>query len=145
VLAAVTGGELRILDARPEEHRATRLAFQKLGLEFRGDGRDIVVRGGQELRVQPDLGGAIPKIEDAPWPGFPADLTSLAVVGATQTEGTVLIFEKMFESRLFFVDRLAAMGAKLILCDPHRVVISGPAKLSAKSSSAPTSARAWRS
>jgi UDP-N-acetylglucosamine 1-carboxyvinyltransferase len=129
VLAAVTGGELRILDARPEEHRATRLAFQKLGLEFRGDGRDIVVPGGQRLRVAPDLGGAIPKIEDAPWPGFPADLTSLAVVGATQTEGTVLIFEKMFESRLFFVDRLAAMGAKLILCDPHRVVISGPAKL----------------
>lgn len=128
-LAAVTGGELRLVDARPEEHRATRIAFAKLGIRFEADGPDIVVPGGQELRVAQDLMGAIPKIEDAPWPGFPADLTSIAVVGATQTEGTVLIFEKMFESRLFFTDRLAAMGARLILCDPHRVVVSGKAQL----------------
>lgn len=128
-LAAVTGGELRLLGARPEEHRATRIAFEKLGLHFEGDGEDIVVPGGQELRVAHDLMGAVPKIEDSPWPGFPADLTSIAVVAATQTEGTVLIFEKMFESRLFFTDRLAAMGARLILCDPHRVVVSGKTQL----------------
>jgi UDP-N-acetylglucosamine 1-carboxyvinyltransferase len=131
VLAAATGGELTIQDARPEEHRATKLAFGKLGLEFKTDaqGKDIIVPGGQRLRVRSDLGNAIPKIEDAPWPGFPADLTSIAVVCATQSDGTVLVFEKMFESRLFFVDRLASMGARLILCDPHRVVITGRAQL----------------
>ncbi|MEQ8277705.1 MAG: UDP-N-acetylglucosamine 1-carboxyvinyltransferase [Deltaproteobacteria bacterium] len=133
-LAAVTGGELRILDARPEEHRSTRIAFKKIGIEFHAgeNGRDIVVPGGQRMKVAEDLGGAIPKIEDSPWPGFPADLTSIAVVGATQSEGTVLIFEKMFESRLFFTDRLASMGAKLILCDPHRVVVSGKSNLIAQ-------------
>ncbi len=133
-LAAVTGGELRILDARPEEHRSTRIAFNKIGIDFHAgeNGRDIVVPGGQRMRVAEDLGGAIPKIEDSPWPGFPADLTSIAVVGATQSEGTVLIFEKMFESRLFFTDRLASMGAKLILCDPHRVVVSGKSNLIAQ-------------
>ena len=130
-LAAVTGGELCIEDARPEEHRATKLAFERLGIQFGPDetGKHIVVPGGQDLRIASDLGGAIPKIEDAPWPGFPADLTSIAVVGATQSEGTVLIFEKLFESRLFFVDRLASMGARLILCDPHRVVITGRSQL----------------
>lgn len=134
VLAAVTGGELRITDARPKEHRSTKLAFHKLGIEFGPDetGRDIIVPGGQRLQVGSELYGAIPKIEDSPWPGFPADLTSIAVVGATQSEGTVLIFEKMFESRLFFTDRLQAMGAKLILCDPHRVVITGKAQLVAQ-------------
>jgi|SRR5215471_5926664 len=130
-LAAVTGGELLIEEARPHEHRATRLAFNRLGISFGPDasGRNILVPGGQKLRVTSDVGGAIPKIEDAPWPGYPADLTSIAVVGATQSEGTVLIFEKMFESRLFFVDRLAAMGARLILCDPHRVVVTGRSQL----------------
>jgi len=101
----------------------------KIGFGPAATGRHIRVPGGQERRVAPDVGGAIPKIEDAPWPGFPADLTSIAVVGATQSEGTVLIFEKMFESRLFFVDRLASMGARLILCDPHRVVVSGRSQL----------------
>jgi len=130
-LAAVTGGELRLVDARPEEHRATRVAFGRLGIRFEiaDNGRDLVVPGGQALRVAPDLGGAIPKVEDAPWPGFPADLTSMAVVAATQSDGTVLIHEKLFESRLFFTDRLAAMGARLILCDPHRVVVTGPSRL----------------
>jgi UDP-N-acetylglucosamine 1-carboxyvinyltransferase len=79
--------------------------------------------------IQDDLGGAIPKIEDGPWPQFPADLTSIAVVIATQARGTVLIFEKMFESRLFFVDKLVGMGARIILCDPHRAVVTGPAPL----------------
>jgi UDP-N-acetylglucosamine 1-carboxyvinyltransferase len=128
-LAAVTPGDLRIEGARPAEHRATRIAYAKLGLHFEADGDDIVVPGGQALEVRSDLGGAIPKIEDAPWPGFPADLTSIAVVAATQAEGTTLVFEKMFESRLFFTDRLSAMGAKLILCDPHRVVVTGKAQL----------------
>jgi UDP-N-acetylglucosamine 1-carboxyvinyltransferase len=130
-LAAVTGGELRIENARPTDHRATRQAFARLGIEFYADpkGEDLIVPGGQDLRVRTDLGGAIPKIEDAPWPGFPADLTSLAVVAATQSEGTVLVFEKMFESRLFFVDRLIGMGARMVLCDPHRVVINGRSAL----------------
>lgn len=130
-LAAVTGGELRIPNARPEEHRATRIAFGRLGIDFevRGDGRDLLVPGGQELQVRTDLQGAIPKIEDAPWPGFPADLVSIAVVGATQSRGSVLIHEKLFESRMFFVDRLVAMGAQIVLCDPHRVVVSGPSRL----------------
>jgi UDP-N-acetylglucosamine 1-carboxyvinyltransferase len=131
VLAAVTGGRLVIEDARPSEHRATRIAFGRLGIRFESspDGRDIVVPAGQDLRVQADLFGAVPKIEDAVWPGFPADLTSIAVVGATQSEGTIVIHEKLFESRLFFTDRLASMGARLILCDPHRVVVSGRSTL----------------
>lgn len=136
-LAAVTGGELRIADARPAEHRATRIAFARLGIAFEAEGDDLVVPGGQTPRVDADLGGAIPKIEDAPWPGFPADLTSLAVVAATQSEGTVLIFEKMFESRLFFVDRLVSMGARLILCDPHRVVVTGRSQLVGQELSSP--------
>ena len=89
----------------------------------------IRVPPGQELVIQDDLGGQIPKIEDGPWPAFPADLTSIAVVTATQAHGTVLVFEKMFESRLFFVDKLVAMGARIILCDPHRAVVTGPARL----------------
>lgn len=131
MLAAVTGGELRIPGARPQDHRATRLAFARLGIDFEvsADGRDLLVPGGQEPSVRTDLQGAIPKIEDAPWPGFPADLTSIAVVGATQSRGSVLIHEKLFESRMFFVDRLVAMGARIVLCDPHRVVVSGPSKL----------------
>jgi UDP-N-acetylglucosamine 1-carboxyvinyltransferase len=136
-LAAVTGGELRIVDARPEEHRATRIAFGRLGIRFEADGGDLLVPGGQQPKVATDLGDAIPKIEDSPWPGFPADLTSLAVVAATQSEGTVLIFEKMFESRLFFVDRLVSMGARLILCDPHRVVVTGPSRLVGQELSSP--------
>jgi len=87
------------------------------------------VAAGQERRVRPDLGGHVPKLEDGPWPAFPADAMSIAVVTATQCEGLVLIFEKMFESRLFFVDKLIGMGARIVLCDPHRAVISGPAQL----------------
>jgi UDP-N-acetylglucosamine 1-carboxyvinyltransferase len=131
VLAAVTGGELLIQGAQMNEHRAARHAFGRLGIQFEAskDGQDILVRGGQDLRVQSEIGNAIPKIEDAPWPGFPADMTSIAVVAATQSEGTVMIHQKMFESRLFFVDRLQSMGARLILCDPHRVVVSGRSRL----------------
>lgn len=128
-LAAVTRGELEIQDAGPEHLRMTRIAFNKLGIHWEKDGRNIYVPSGQDLKVVPEMGGSIPKIDDAPWPGFPADLTSITTVVATQVEGTVLVHEKMFESRMFFVDKLIGMGARIILCDPHRAVVSGPSRL----------------
>jgi len=129
-LAAATGGELLIRDARPREHhRMTAVAFGRLGVEWEERGDDIFLPGGQELVVREDLHGAIPKIDDGPWPAFPPDLTSIALVVATQARGTVLIHEKMFESRLFWVDRLIAMGARIVLCDPHRAVVVGPSRL----------------
>jgi UDP-N-acetylglucosamine 1-carboxyvinyltransferase len=128
-LAAVTGSTIRITSARPQEHRMTRIAFGKLGVRWSDEGNDIVVPGEQDLRVQEDAHNAIPKIDSAPWPGFNPDLISIALVVATQARGTVLIHEKMFESRLFFVDRLIAMGAKIVLCDPHRAVVVGPSQL----------------
>jgi UDP-N-acetylglucosamine 1-carboxyvinyltransferase len=128
-LAAVTGSAIRIAGARPRDHRMTRIAFGKLGVRWYDEGDDIVVPADQELRVQEDAHNAIPKIDSAPWPGFNPDLVSIALVVATQARGTVLIHEKMFESRLFFVDRLIAMGAKIVLCDPHRAVVVGPSQL----------------
>lgn len=128
-LAAVTRSEVRILGARPREHRMTRIAFGRLGVTWRDEGDDIVVPGDQDLHVQADMHGAIPKIDSAPWPGFNPDLISTALVVATQARGTVLIHEKMFESRLFFADRLIGMGAQIVLCDPHRAVVVGPAQL----------------
>jgi UDP-N-acetylglucosamine 1-carboxyvinyltransferase len=128
-LAGVTGGELRISDCVPEDLRMIRLVFQRLGLRSELDGDDIVVPGGQKLVVERDSGGYQSKVEDGPWPAFPADLTSIALALATQSEGTVLIFEKMFENRLVFTDKLVNMGAHIILCDPHRAVISGPTRL----------------
>jgi UDP-N-acetylglucosamine 1-carboxyvinyltransferase len=128
-LAGVTGGELRIADCVPEDLRMIRLVFQRLGLRSELDGDDVVVPGDQQLVVQRDAGGYQSKVEDGPWPAFPADLTSIALALATQSEGTVLIFEKMFENRLVFTDKLVNMGANIILCDPHRAVISGPTRL----------------
>jgi UDP-N-acetylglucosamine 1-carboxyvinyltransferase len=128
-LAAVTRGEIEIENAEPEHLRMTRIAFNKLGIHWETDKKTIKIPGGQEMRVQPDLGGMIPKIDDAPWPGFPPDLISIIMVVATQVDGTLLIHEKMFESRMFFVDKLIGMGARIILCDPHRAVVSGPARL----------------
>jgi UDP-N-acetylglucosamine 1-carboxyvinyltransferase len=128
-LAAATGGELRIREANPEDLEMIRRQFRRLGLQSMVEGNDILVPPEQHLRVQADLGDAIPKIEDGPWPAFPADLTSIALALATQAEGTVLIFEKMFENRLFFVDKLVAMGARITLCDPHRAIVSGPSRL----------------
>jgi UDP-N-acetylglucosamine 1-carboxyvinyltransferase len=130
-LAAVTRGELEIQDAAPQFLRMTKIAFNRLGIRWETQGDTILVPSGQELRVVPDFGGTIPKIDDAPWPGFPPDLISIALVTATQVEGTVLIHEKMFESRMFFVDKLIGMGARIILCDPHRAVVSGPCRLRA--------------
>jgi UDP-N-acetylglucosamine 1-carboxyvinyltransferase len=128
-LAAATGGEVRIRDAGPADLMNVRRQFKRLGLRSEVDGEDVVVPAGQSLEVEPDLGGAIPKIEDGPWPAFPADLTSIALALATQADGEVLIFEKMFENRLFFVDKLVAMGARITLCDPHRAIVSGPSRL----------------
>jgi UDP-N-acetylglucosamine 1-carboxyvinyltransferase len=128
-LAAVTGGELRIKDTVPADLRMTRLGFERLGCRWEFDGNDIVVPPDQKLRIRDDVGDAVSKIEDGPWPAFPADLTSIALALATQSEGMVLIFEKMFENRLFFVDKLVTMGARVILCDPHRAVVSGPSRL----------------
>src|SRR5215207_2953356 len=128
-LAGVTGGELRIKDTVPDDLRMIRLAFKRLGLNSELDGEDVLVPGGQKLVMERDAGGFQSKIEDGPWPAFPADLTSIALALATQSEGTVLIFEKMFENRLVFTDKLVNMGAQIILCDPHRAVISGAARL----------------
>jgi len=128
-LAAATGGELRIRDAAPADLLMVRRQFRRLGLESTVDGEDVIVPPAQSLRIKADLGDAIPKIEDGPWPAFPADLTSIALALATQADGEILIFEKMFENRLFFVDKLVAMGARITLCDPHRAIVSGPSRL----------------
>ena len=128
-LAVVTGGDVTIEEAEPTDLRSILMAFERLGVEVEVGEATVRVPSHQQLVVQDDLGGMIPKIEDGPWPAFPADLTSIALTVATQAFGTVLIFEKMFESRLFFTDKLVAMGARIILCDPHRAVISGPARL----------------
>ncbi len=128
-LAAATGGELLIKDVRPQDMRMICLVFSRLGVTTEWSGDDLLVPGGQELEIVTDIHDAIPKVDDAPWPGFPADLISIALVLATQAKGTVLIHEKLFESRMFFVDSLTAMGAKIVLCDPHRAVVVGPAAL----------------
>jgi UDP-N-acetylglucosamine 1-carboxyvinyltransferase len=128
-LAAVTNGELVIDPVRPDDLRSTLLGFDRLGIRPRVDGTRLIVDAGQERRIRPDLGGHVPKLEDGPWPAFPADVLSTTIVTATQCAGIILIFEKMFESRLFFVDKLIGMGARIVLCDPHRAVISGPSAL----------------
>ena len=128
-LAAVTHSRLEIMDAEPKNLRMAKIAFGKLGISWETSGNSILIRPRQELRVKLDMGDQIPSIDDAPWPGFPPDLTSIITVVATQVSGTVLIHEKMFESRMVFVDKLISMGAKIVLCDPHRAVVSGPASL----------------
>lgn len=130
-LAAATGGNIVIEDAGPENLRMCRHVFGKLGISWKTDGSTVMVGSDQEMKVIQDMGGMIPRIDDAPWPGFPPDLTSIITVVATQVEGTVLVHEKMFESRMFFVDKLIAMGAGIILCDPHRAVVTGPRRLRA--------------
>ncbi len=128
-LAAATRGELRIRDAEPDDLITIRRQFRRLGLQSMVEGNDVLVPPDQALEIRDDLGDAIPKIDDGPWPAFPADLTSIALALATQARGTILIFEKMFENRLFFVDKLVAMGARITLCDPHRAIVSGPSRL----------------
>ncbi len=131
-LAAATRSEIRIQNARPAEHRITRIMFERIGVTWHNDGEDIIVPADQELCIHASAHSTIPKIESMPWPGFPTDLLSIAIVVATQTKGTVLIHEKMFENRLFFVDRLISMGAGIVLCDPHRAIIVGPTQLHAE-------------
>ena len=128
-LAAATKGSITITGIKPKEMRPMKNSFNKLGIQWLIEGDTLTVPPNQELKVNADFGGHIPKIDDAPWPGFPADLTSIMTVVATQVTGTVLIFEKMFESRLFFVDKLINMGACITLCDPHRAVVTGPSNL----------------
>ena len=136
-LAAVTGSDVTIDDAAPDDLISILPAFERLGVRVEINGTSVRVPAGQELVIQNDIGGQIPKIEDGPWPAFPADLTSIALAVATQAVGTILIFEKMFENRLFFVDKLVSMGARIVLCDPHRVVVNGPSRLYGQRMSSP--------
>jgi UDP-N-acetylglucosamine 1-carboxyvinyltransferase len=130
-LAAVTRGEILIEDAAVEHLDSTLLAFDRMGIRCEIRGADLFVPADQERVIRMDLGGHIPKVDDGPWPAFPADLTSIALVVATQCRGTILIYEKMFESRMFFADKLISMGARIVLCDPHRAVVVGPSRLHA--------------
>jgi UDP-N-acetylglucosamine 1-carboxyvinyltransferase len=136
-LTAVTRGDIVIEGVRPDDLRPLKVAFARLGISWRLEGGDLLVPAGQSMKVSTDLGGQVPKIDDSPWPGFPPDLTSIMTVVATQCEGTVLIHEKMFESRMFWVDKLIGMGARIVLCDPHRAVVSGPARLHCDSLTSP--------
>lgn len=128
-LAVATRGSITIMGVREKDMRPLKISYGKLGIQWEIKGDVLTVSENQEMKVNTDLGGMIPKIDDSPWPGFPPDLTSIMTVIATQVEGTVLIFEKMFESRMFFVDKLISMGARITLCDPHRAVVTGPSAL----------------
>ncbi|MDP6491454.1 MAG: UDP-N-acetylglucosamine 1-carboxyvinyltransferase [Kiritimatiellia bacterium] len=127
--AAATGGALTIEDLPADQFDVISRPFRKLGLKWKIDGRTLTLPADQRLRVSDDFGAAIPKVEDGIWPAFPSDLMSVVLVMATQARGTMLFFEKLFESRMYFVDRLIAMGARIVQCDPHRVIVSGPAPL----------------
>jgi UDP-N-acetylglucosamine 1-carboxyvinyltransferase len=124
-LAGVTGGELTIKDTRADDLRMIRLVFDRLGLRSEVHGDDVIVPGNQELVIRNDRGDHMPTVQDGIWPAFPADLTSVAVALATQARGSVIIHEWMFENRLFFTDKLVGMGAEIIICDPHRVIVNG--------------------
>ena len=128
-LAAVTRGEIVIDDVEPEDLHPVLHGFERLGVRIELDGRTLTVPDDQDLTIRDDFGGQVPKLEDGPWPQFPADLTSIAVAVATQARGTILIYEKMFENRLVFTDKLVSMGARIVLCDPHRAIVTGPAQL----------------
>lgn len=128
-LAVLTRSRL-VIERAPVDHLDSILiGFGRLGVDCRVEGRDLIVDGRIAPEVQMDAFGHLPKVDDGPWPAFPADLTSIAVVTATQASGTILVHEKMFESRMFFTDKLVSMGARIILCDPHRVVVTGPSPL----------------
>jgi len=128
-LAAATGGELVVRGTVRGHYWMIHRVFERFGLELELGKDTIALRGGQVPRVHPDAFGAIPRVDDGPWPQFPSDLMSAMLVLATQAQGTVLFFEKMFESRMYFVDPLIQMGANVIVCDPHRVVVSGRSPL----------------
>jgi UDP-N-acetylglucosamine 1-carboxyvinyltransferase len=128
-LAAVTRSSMRILRAGVEHLRSIRMGFERLGIVCEVAGDDLIVPSDQTLKIRDDFGGHVPKLEDQPWPAFPADLMSIAIVTASQCDGVILMFEEMFESRMFFVDKLISMGARIVLCDPHRAIVAGPSKL----------------
>ena len=128
-LAAVTRSELTVKNAGVQHLRSIRMGFERLGIECDVEGDDLIIPADQPRDIRADLGGHVPKLEDQPWPAFPADVMSIAIVTATQCNGLILMHEKMFESRLFFVDKLIGMGARIVLCDPHRALIAGPSKL----------------
>jgi UDP-N-acetylglucosamine 1-carboxyvinyltransferase len=136
-LAGITGGEMRIKGVIHDDLRMIRLVFGRLGLLSEADGDDVVVPGGQTLVVSRDLGEYKSKVQDGPWPAFPADLTSIAVALATQCAGSILIHEWMFENRLIFTDKLVSMGADIVLCDPHRAIVTGPSRLRGIQASSP--------
>jgi len=136
-LAAATNCALRIPDAGVEHLRAILMGFERLGIVCEVDGDDLVVPGDQAREIRSDLGGHVPKLEDQPWPAFPADLMSIAIVTASQCNGLILMHEKMFESRMFFVDKLVGMGARIVLCDPHRALVAGPSRLHAATVESP--------
>lgn len=136
--AAVTGGEIRIKNADPQHLGMIRLVYQKLGVAWKVDGQDVIVPTQQSMAIEPALGGRITEIKPMPWPGFPPDLMSIAVVMATQASGSVLLHDWMYESRFFFVDNLTFMGARIVLCDPHRVLVQGPCALYASPHGVPS-------
>ncbi len=136
-LAGVTGGEMRIKDVIADDLRMIRLVFERIGLHSELDGADVIVPGDQTLVVSRDLGEYKSKVQDGPWPAFPADLTSIAVALATQCAGSILVHEWMFENRLVFTDKLVAMGADIVMCDPHRAIVTGPSRLRAVSATSP--------
>jgi UDP-N-acetylglucosamine 1-carboxyvinyltransferase len=136
-LAAVTDSELRIERAGVEHLHSVRMGFERLGIVCKVEDDDLVIPADQSKEIRSDLGGHVPKLEDQPWPAFPADLMSIAIVTATQCKGLILMFEKMFESRMFFVDKLVGMGARIVLCDPHRALVAGPSQLRAATLESP--------
>ena len=141
-IAALTNSEITIQDAVPRDLRMIRMVFKRLGIEFDyehpGESKtNLIVPKNQKMIIQTDVHGEIPKLDDAPWPAFPADLISIALVTAVRCTGTVLIHEKLFESRLYFTDKLISMGAKIVLCDPHRAVVIGPSPLHAAQLTSP--------
>ncbi len=127
--AVVTGGNIRIRKAGPEYLHMIRLVFGRLGVHWEVEGEDIIVPAEQPLEIQPDLGNAIPEISVMPWPAFPTDLMSIAIVVATQAKGSILFHDWMYPSRMYFTDKLVGMGAQIVLCDPHRVIVQGPTRL----------------
>lgn len=135
--AAVTGGSIRIQNASPEILPMVELVYNQLGVYWEVDGQDIIVSADQPMEIQQPLGGRIPQIKPLPWPGFPPDLMSIAVIIATQSQGTVLLHDWMYESRFFFVDKLIFMGAQIVLCDPHRIIVQGRSRLTGGSVSSP--------
>ncbi len=127
--SVVTGGEVRICNAGPEYLDMSHLVLKKLGIHWEVQGDDVLVPADQSMEIEPDVGGAIPQISVMPWPAFPTDLMSIAIVIATQSNGTVLFHDWMYETRMFFIDKLVSMGARIILCDPHRAIVQGPSPL----------------